>query len=49
MSKNEKEIEKNKWISCNEKLPNFGVDVEVTTNNGERFIGIMQVVVGTIL
>lgn len=34
-----KEIEKNKWISCNEKLPNFGVDVEVTTNNGERFIG----------
>ena len=34
-----KEIEKHKWISCNEKLPNFGVDVEVTTNNGERFIG----------
>lgn len=27
------------WIPCNEKLPNFGVDVEVTTNNGERFIG----------
>lgn len=37
--KMKREVEQNRWIPCNEKLPNFGVDVEVTTNNGERFIG----------
>lgn len=28
-----------KWIPCSERLPKFNLDVEVTTNNGERFIG----------
>lgn len=28
-----------RWIPCSERLPKFNLDVEITTNNGVRFIG----------